>query len=385
MKRIDCGTGYVENGGGMKKRVILYGVHKLGLRREIENFLDDSYEIIGCSDGHYKRDIWGERRFIKPEDLCREAFEWILMSALSDESRKEIKRDLVLKGISPKKILSPVLVMSDIEVKTSPDLVADIDVNYHGEKRLMFGLSYSELGIEKRLLKSTFYDFSSLSLDLYYNFRLYSYMERKYGPVSGMQTVLWVFPYYYFDYDMSRSITLHKIGRLFSLWRLDDWHGWELVPEAREYVENYRMFGRKISRFYHAPKPGWKSTHIYEQENGLAELENLWFSDHEETVAENRKIFVQFFRRIEAGGVRPVLVIPPFLIGSLSAVSKEAFFQKKEKFYRILRALEPEIGKLQVFDYADRFADKRELFFDIEHLNETGAQIFTELLNKDVL
>jgi hypothetical protein len=83
--------------------------------------------------------------------------------------------------------------------------------------------------------------------------------------------------------------------------------------------------------------------------------------------------------------MRPVLVIPPFLIGSLSEASKEAFFQKKEKFYRILRALEPEIGKLQVFDYADRFADKRELFFDIEHLNETGAQIFTELLNKDVL
>ena len=38
------------------KQVILYGVGSVELRRDVEYFLDDNYEILGYSDTHYTYD-----------------------------------------------------------------------------------------------------------------------------------------------------------------------------------------------------------------------------------------------------------------------------------------------------------------------------------------
>lgn len=100
---------------------------------------------------------------------------------------------------------------------------------------------------------------------------------------------------------------------------------------------------------------------------------------------QNREIFIQFYKKVEARGTKPILLIPPYYLDALNTVTIDAFYKKKEKFYRILKELEPEIGKIQIFDYADRFAQRRELFADERHLNEIGAAEFTELINKEVL
>lgn len=51
------------------KRIILYGVGNIDLRRKIENFLGDGYEIIGYSDGIYSYDIFDGKRFFQLEEL----------------------------------------------------------------------------------------------------------------------------------------------------------------------------------------------------------------------------------------------------------------------------------------------------------------------------
>ena len=68
------------------KKIVIYGVKNIGLRREIEAFLDDNYEIIGYSDGHYERDIWENKRFIPPGNLCHEEFDLVLLNAFSDKN-----------------------------------------------------------------------------------------------------------------------------------------------------------------------------------------------------------------------------------------------------------------------------------------------------------
>jgi len=366
------------------KKIIIYGVKNMELRRQIENFLDDGYEIIGCSDGHYQSDIWNEYRFIPVEDLCRQTFDFVLLCAGSSGSRKGMKRNLQHYGIPPEKIMSPIVFLPGHEAKYHSDTIKDIDTHYHGEKRLIFGLSYSVCDIDKGRLKFPFYDFSDRSLDLYYNFKQYNYVERKYGPLLNLQKVFWIFSYYYFDYDMSLSAEMFRIGRMFSVWRLDDWHNYQNLPDAWEYVENYRMFGEKITQFYRIPKIYPPVQKIYEGYDNSVLLDELWFSDHEETVAENKKIFVQFYRKLTSAGCAPIIVVPPFL-NILNSISQTALKKKREKFYRILKELEPEIGSVRVFDYMDRFAERRELFFDFAHLNDAGAREFTELINRELL
>ena len=46
------------------KRLILYGVRHVELRRNVEYFLDNSYEIVGYSDSYYTTDVLDGKRFI---------------------------------------------------------------------------------------------------------------------------------------------------------------------------------------------------------------------------------------------------------------------------------------------------------------------------------
>lgn len=353
------------------------------IRREIEFFLDDGYEIVGYSDGHYAFDIWEKKHFFPLEELKYQKFDFILLCASSGEVRAEMKRTLQAYGIPSEKIISPHVLLEKYGAKKQADLFADITRRYRGERSLIFGLSYSVHGIDKRLLKGSFFDCSALSMDLYYNYRLYGWIEKQI--LTKLETVFWVFPYYYFDYDMSRSKTMYEIGRMFGMWRADDWHNYQCVPGAVEYVENYRMFGRKISQFYHMPKEPKLLTSVYGGTNGTAMLEKVWFADHNETVAENQELFVSFWKKMEAGGGAPILIVPPFYLKGFNSISKAACEKKREKFYKILHEIEAETGTIRVFDYMDRFAERRECFSDVEHLNNAGAAEFTEIINREIL
>lgn len=367
------------------KKIIVYGVKNLEFRRQMEYFLDDHYEIIAYSDGHYKRDIWDGKRFILPEDLWRQEFDWILLNTRTEKARAEMREHIEAFGIPPEKIITPFLFLPDCGAKTRPDLIADVDANYHGEQRLIFGLSYSLWGIDEKRLKFPFYDGSVPSLDLYYNDKLYSYIEQTWDSTFVLKTVFWVFPYYYFDYDASRSIEQHKRGHLFSMWQLDDWHNSRDVPILHEYVENYRMFGRKTAQFYHVPKESYQLHTVCEDQKGSATLPKLFFSEHKKTEEENRALFAHFYQKIVKRGTKPILIIPPYYLDAVNPAARNAFYKKRVRFYEILKELETEIGEITVFDYAYRFAEQREFFADIRHLNEAGAREFTELINREVL
>lgn len=53
------------------KKVILYGVTCVELRRNAEAFLDDEFEIAGYSDTYYTKDVLDGKPFFPPEELYR--------------------------------------------------------------------------------------------------------------------------------------------------------------------------------------------------------------------------------------------------------------------------------------------------------------------------
>lgn len=107
---------------------------------------------------------------------------------------------------------------------------------------------------------------------------------------------------------------------------------------------------------------------------------------HTETVHENIELFSVFLSGLIKNGIAPALIVPPFFLNALDPESKEAYSKKKYEFYQIIQHILPEISdQIRVFDYAGVFADKRELFMDLIHLNTAGAEAFTQSVNRDVL
>lgn len=361
------------------KKIILYGVRHVELRREIEYFLDDGDEIVGYSDGHYSSDILDGKRFIPPEQLANTEFDYILPLSFKEEILEEMRADIIDRGVPPEKIVRPIMFLRQGAEKMQPDLIADIEARYRGEEGLIFGLSYSFGGILEKKLKSAFYDCSWRGMDLYYNYRIFQYMRRR-GLLAGVKTALLVFPYYYFNYDMSRSMFQYNSGHIFALRRFDDWHNYRQTPGASEYVANYRMFGRKISGFYHAPKCKRKDRMIWQGQPGEADIKKAWTWDRPETTAENTALFADFCRELTETGIAPVFVVPPNYVNGFNRDSMEFVRKRKFEFYRIM-----EIEGVDIFDFFDAFANRRDFFRDLYHLNYEGAEAFTELINQTVL
>ncbi len=157
------------------------------------------------------------------------------------------------------------------------------------------------------------------------------------------------------------------------------------MPEARDYVVNYRLFGEKISQFYHFHRFELYSRAVYQDEDGMADLEHIWFCEHEETELENRNIFVEFIRKLREAGVVPILIIPPFYLKGLTQKSRAAFESKRDRFYTILHELQDKTGEIQVLDCSESFEGNRESFMDLTHLNSKGAEEFTKMVNKAIL
>lgn len=264
-------------------------------------------------------------------------------------------------------------------------MIADIQEHDHREEGLIFGLSYSLRGICADKLAGGYYDCSWSSLDLYYNFRLFQYMA-EHGFLATVRSALLCFPYYYFDYDMSRFLHLYENGHIFAVRQLDDWHHFREVPGAVDYVENYRMFGQRISEFYHFRRFGFQSQGVYRGQDGVETLNKIWFSRYEDTFAENKALLIQFIRDLLQRRISPVLVVPPFYLNGINEASKTVFSEKKIRFYDALREVQSALRyDLKVFDYSGTFADKREYFMDITHLNSTGGEAFTKILNEHIL
>lgn len=244
------------------KKIILYGVTSVELRRNIEFFLDKGCKIIGYSDTHYREDVLDGKPFFAPEELRHREFDCVIPLSFQTEVLEIMCQHLLAHGVPREKIVYPVVFLHRNAEKCQLDLIADIQEHDHQEEGLIFGLSYSLRGICTDKLTSRYYDCSWSSLDLYYNIRLFQYMV-KHELLTTVRSVLLCFPYYYFDYDMSRFLHLYENGHIFAVRQLDDWHHFREVPGAADYVENYRMFGQKLSEFYHFRRFGFQSQGVY--------------------------------------------------------------------------------------------------------------------------
>ena len=73
-------------------------------------------------------------------------------------------------------------------------------------------------------------------------------------------------------------------------------------------------------------------------------------------------------------------------MNGINKMEKIAFVEKRVQFHGAPGDVQSIRGsRLRVFDYSGTFADKREYFMDIAHLNSCSSEAFTRILNEQIL
>lgn len=136
----------------------------------------------------------------------------------------------------------------------------------------------------------------------------------------------------------------------------------KLKNNKKQFKENKKIL-EKVVR-YHLGKDEEK---IYSKKNGITDL----------------KLLIEY---INEKKWNVVLITTPFTSyynEELEKINRDIY---NEKIYKNLERLKEEVGNLNYLDYSHdiRFVNNLNYFFDYDHLNEEGAEYFTEILLNDI-
>lgn len=369
-------------------KVIICGLRDIETLRAIEYFLDDNYQITGYCDIYPPHiNICKSEKIYSLDQLKTLSFDYIVLASFNHQHLSEMIGGLNIFGYN-KNVIIPYILRPYSPEKTQEDMVRKINDSQEKFFGIILGLSYSLTGIDKETLSQKFFDFSWRGQDMYYNFQLLKYAF-KIGKFTEVKQALLVFPYYYFDYDQSRSYAQYESGQIFGVHALNDWHNAYKIKKnysmVANYIINYRMFGRKISDYYNYKNVA-KNYSVYQGEYNAGTLPKGFFRDFLETEEENRIVFQKIIKILVEHQIVPILIIPPLFIEALNNESYNRLGIIKDKFYSMVRNEIDKLGvNLYVYDFSQIFPNNRLLFRDVEHLNAKGGVVFANVINNQVL
>jgi len=363
------------------KKVIIYGVFSIYLRRNIENFLDEDYEIIGYSDSFEKRDGVDGKNFIPPEQLRNSGADFIVLALETEKARKQVREFLLELGIQARQIIDPFVFFQPTMIYKYFDIVQYINENSGDYESVMLGLSYSYRGIIEENLKEKVFNFSVPSADLYYNSLVFRY-SLEHNLIRNVKRVYLFVPYYYFDYDLSMSLRPVMMGMMMTYHQLNDWHNSGKIVETNEYAVMGHMFAKKIMKFYNVRRKSIK-TNVRKFKDENLEVGLKRFGKHfEDTVEENKKVLREFLDYLKERNIELDIIVPPFYLKEIPYEYEENIKQMKQYFYQRIQNLQKEYT-FGFYDYLNIYQDRKELFADHIHLNYDGAQEFTSFISNE--
>ncbi|NKI20924.1 SGNH/GDSL hydrolase family protein [Paenibacillus dendritiformis] len=246
---------------------------------------------------------------------------------------------------------------------------------------LITGISYTHYGIKENSLKGTFVNMALPSQDLYYDYQL---AKKLISESSSIQYCIIGLCYYSFQYDMSKAAHVqNKVLMYYNL--LNNMHNCTNIDDYKEKYNTSLKIGHNILK-----KNDEGRFIFYCPENQLIHMENKeelgqQFAitdsnkDYPETVKENEEVFAKYLTYLIERKIKPIVVVPP-----VSRYYAKHFSNKIKKQYESIIKRNKSLYGFQYFDYfASSIFDDSD-FRDISHLNDKGAEKFTEILNQNI-
>lgn len=242
---------------------------------------------------------------------------------------------------------------------------------------IIMGLSYAEVGVKEELLYNNFINFALSAQDLYYDFLLLRYIYKFEEVKNTLKYVIINLGYYSFDYDMTKTISKYRIHRY--------------CKYFDEYHNNDDIIGVNINRFFYEKRITFKE---YVNMNKKKEITQLKANDingeyealrnstmnYNNTRHEYEDILNKYLLFLKENNIKPIVVVCP-----TSFYYREYFDKsnKKVTFYNIINKLK-RIYDFQVIDYFESNLFDENDFWDYSHLNNKGAEKFTNILNNEI-
>lgn len=367
----------IFGGGSTAKRVIR------GIRKNVE--------VISFLDNDSKK--WGQKfegiNINKPEYIKQIEYDFIVILSQEDYM---IYSQLLSMGVKKEKIFRYVTFFIFIN-NILKNKISLYEKNREKFEILVTGLSYFVEGINVDILSKGCINFSYDSQDLYYDYKIAKYLIENKNSIFKYCII--GLSYYSFQYDLSLSNMKNNVNIYYDVFK--DSHNFYI--KDRKFIENKIKVKEEMNIAYKIFNVSYKNVNgsdiygIYfnnesfiefkdeknKQEIGLMQAEKDCNKNYPNTVSENIKIIKEYLYLLKSHNIKPIIVVCPtskYYYNNFSDVIKEEFFS-------IINNLRKEFT-FQFIDYFDSNEFDDGDFRDVSHLNTSGGDKFTQILNREI-
>ena len=360
------------------KKVILYGVRGKG-RKEVESFLDDSYEIVGYSDSDKR--YWGCRyidfiRFIKPEDLKDAEFDYLIITVLNLDISNEIMNRILEQGeVKPDKIIQYAL-FYDVQYPHPYEVFNKVS-GFCKFKGFILGMSHAHRGIDVNLFHEPVFNFGFNSNDLFYYYHLMKKLESENVGQCGVKYCMLELPYYIFNWDRSRSRSAVRSMNSYTMLRQYHHLNTDKGNLISEYWVFEDMFKRKKMRNSSVCNTGIYDVKDIVANQDFVEISHVWRTEHTETQKENMMYFQKLIALLHRLNKEMKIYVTVFPQNPRFYKRHQEIIDKVQKFfYEVIDHMHLE--DVVIWDYFNIYEQREEYFEDDCHLNTSGRKAFTQ-------
>lgn len=363
-------------------KIIIFGTGATS--KVVESGLKDDIDIICYCDNDKSKwsQIHNERQVINPEVINTVEFDYVVIASQFNEP---IYQQLVDLGIEKERIFQ-FFKYVDSHCNYIKNHFQNFLYNRMDTEVIATGISYMERAIDSNVLLKKISNLARHSQDLYFDYNIVRYAVENYKQdLHNLKYVFIGLNYYSFEYDMSLSAMKGKVQLYYETvgksHHLSNINEYMKVRRINETIAK-NVFNLNIDGY---PQINWFVTnnydnmHIINEELGKKQALLDGNKNYPETVTENIEIFNDYLTLLEENNIKPIVIVCP----TSKYYSKNFSERLKKQFNNIIDATRKE-HKFQFIDYFDNNQFEDDDFYDVSHLNQKGAEKFTEILNKIV-
>lgn len=378
------------------KKVILYGINNRANLARIGQLLSEEFEVIGFVDSKdsERRRFFSNKPLFSIKDIVtmKVDFDYIILASGSQDSL--FKTKLIRGGVYEERILEWTI-LREFMFENNMVLYKKRRMNYEG---MVFGMSHSYWGLFTYRLSKPFFKFSAPAMDLFFiNKQLQEVINENYlGKSDGayrsnLKYIILEFPYYYFNYDMSRNKT-HMRRQMILADYFGDTHNFGETVEDQKIIVQYYVWKEMFYDRLKYNSSYCYSDHILRNGNITQDMINtaktsishVWDKEHKETIEENIDIFNNMIKLINNFDKKIKIII---LVMPQSKYDSLFHFDEVEKTrHYFLTTINEIMSKYDnpyfVWDLYKDYFEKENLFLDCIHLNSAGADFFSTQLEE---
>mgnify|MGYP003168156318 CR=1 FL=1 len=342
--------------------IIIFGTGSTS-RMVLQGLKDDVNILYFCDNDKRKWNTkYSNKMIISPEKIVETDFDYIVIASQFND---EIYDQLIKLGVCKDKIFE-FFKYVDRCYNYVKEQLKYVENNLDSIEGFVTGISYAEKAIKEKYSIKNIFNIAKHSQDIYYDFHLIKYIIENYKKeMNKLRYVLICLNYYSFEYDMSKSSMKGKV----ILYGIDS---------AKKILNLYPNGIVKID-FNWFNQNNYSHDYYVNEEQGKRQALLDGNKNYPETVKENKKIFKNYLQLLKENNIKPIVIVCP------ASKYYSKYFPKrlKDEFYSIINETRKQYD-FQFLDYFDSELFEDNDFYDVSHLNDKGAEKFTELLNKEV-